>query len=159
MNRFNMTVKEYIEKDLPFYHITPICNRESILASGLKRGVSYNAICVVRSDDEEIWYDIASTQLSDGGKYREFIVIKLLPSKHGIEPIDVAPDDVTEPTSPLHNYIVRQELQIFRDDIVKTLNTTEHNPTYINEDRIVHLTEYLRLGPPTFNRSDPNDVK
>lgn len=45
-----MTVQEYIDKNLPFYHITPAINKDGILKDGLHRGKNYNAICVVRSD-------------------------------------------------------------------------------------------------------------
>ena len=52
-----MTLQEYIDQDLPFYHITPSSNLGKILREGLiaKR---CNAICVVRSDNPDIWKEI-----------------------------------------------------------------------------------------------------
>ena len=71
-----MTVQEYIDNDLPFYHITPIINIKSILQYGIQPR-SCGAICVVRGDDEEIWEDIISTQLAKLDKNIEFAIISI----------------------------------------------------------------------------------
>ena len=146
-----MTVQEYIDKNLPFYHITPAINKDGILKDGLHRGKNYNAICVVRSDKFSILYDIASSQLSycNGIEYNDFIVIKLIPSKHGINAMDVAPDNVTDITNPLHNYIVEKTLQVTEDDIV--LEFSISLPTIVkNEDVKDELTDYKRGYRPNF---------
>ena len=145
-----MTVQEYIDKNLPFYHITPAKNRDSILKDGLHKGVKYDAVCVVRSDDFSVLYDIASSQLSDlNAENEKFIVIRLLPSKHDIKAIDVAPDNVTDSTSPLHNYLVGKTFQITKEDII--LEFTHDLPCMIKDAEIIkHLTEYKRGYRPDF---------
>ena len=55
-----MTVQEYIDSNLPFYHITPAENRDGILKDGLHKGDEYDAVCVVRSDKFSVLYEIAS---------------------------------------------------------------------------------------------------
>ena len=44
-----MTIKEYIDKDFPFYHITRSSNMGNFLKYGL-RPKRCNAICTERSD-------------------------------------------------------------------------------------------------------------
>lgn len=138
-----MTVQEYIEKDLPFYYITPFQNKDSILKNGIKP-CSFGAICVVRSDDEEIWEDIIATQLSKLDKNIEFAIIKLIPSIHRIQAIDIAPDDVIDPTNDLHNYIVGKTIQIIETDIVKTIFTDDAKSKEIPDSKKEKLTGYLR---------------
>ena len=51
-----MTIQEYIEKDMPFYHITKASNKESILKYGLlPKNCICNAICSVRSDAKIVY--------------------------------------------------------------------------------------------------------
>lgn len=143
-----MTVQEYIDKNLPFYHITPAINKNSILRDGLHCGKAVKAICVVRSDDKDIWRDIAESQLSAGGKHNEFIVIKLLPRTHGIKAIDVAQDTIQELTSPLHNYIVKEIINVTEVEFVDTFSIEEGYSKPINKCKIESLTGYLREGLP-----------
>lgn len=138
-----MTVQEYIDNDLPFYHITPIINIKSILQYGIQPR-SCGAICVVRGDDEEIWEDIISTQLAKLDKNIEFAIIKLTPSIHCIQAIDIAPDDVIDPTNDLHNYIVGKTIQITEADIVKTIFTNDAKTREIPDSKKEKLTDYLR---------------
>ena len=69
-----MKAKEYIDNNFPFYHITPLANKESILMNGLlaKR---CNGICVVRSDNPEVWKEIINGQLTYPDQY--YLIIKL----------------------------------------------------------------------------------
>ena len=137
-----MTVKEYIDRNLPFYHITPARNKDSILKHGLNNG-TFNAVCVVRSDNEDILYDIASTQLS-GNEETKFIVIKLLPKKHNIKAEDVFEDDVTDPTVPLHNYLRANEYYtITEEDIITEFDITQRRNNILDPDIIIPLTGYL----------------
>lgn len=137
-----MTVKEYIDRNLPFYHITPARNKDSILKHGLNNG-TFNAVCAVRSDNEDILYDIASTQLS-GNEETKFIVIKLLPNKHNIKAEDVFEDDVTDPTAPLHNYLRANEYYtITEEDIITEFDITQKRNNVLDPDIIIPLTGYL----------------
>ena len=141
-----MTVKEYIDNNLPFYHITPSKNKDNILESGLHRGKSFNAVCVVRGtdDDDDIFYDIAFSLLS-GEEDREFIVIKLLPLKHEIKVEDVAPDGVSDLTAPLHNYLYNKTFAVSEEDIVKTIRLNGYKN--LSNSKIVTLEGYLRQSP------------
>lgn len=137
-----MTVQEYIERNLPFYHITPARNKGEILKHGLKNG-TFNAVCVVRSDNKDILYDIASTQLS-GNEETKFIVIKLLPKKHNIKAEDVFEDNVTDPTAPLHNYLRANEYYtITEEDIIAEFDISQRTNNMLNPDLIIPLTGYL----------------
>ena len=145
-----MTIQEYIDNDLPFYHITPAENIDSILKHGLHKGNEYDAVCVVRSNNFSVLYEIASSQLSKINADNEsFFVIRLLPSKHNIRAIDVAPDNVTDITSPLHNYLVGKTFQITREDII--IEFTHELPCMIKDAKIIeHLTKYKRGFRPDF---------
>lgn len=137
-----MTVQKYIENNLPFFHITPAGNKDKILEHGLKNGI-FNAICVVRSDNEDILYDIASTQLS-GNEETKFIVIKLLPNKHNIKAEDVFEDNVTDPTAPLHNYLrANKYYTITEEDIITEFDISQRTNNMLNPDLIIPLTGYL----------------
>ena len=126
-------------------------NKDSILKQGLlKSKGQIKAICTVRSDDTDIWHHIAISQLSDGGKYMEFNVIKLSPLKHNIDACDVAPDTVNEETAPLHNYIVK-DIKIDEADIIDTICTYEKY-VKIDKSKIVHLKEYKRKGLPKIDK-------
>ena len=147
-----MTVQEYIDKNLPFYHITPIEYEYDILEQGLLRSKGQvKAICTVRSDDEDIWHHIAETQLSNGGIYKEFIVFKLLPKKHSIEVANVAPDTIEEETTPLHNYIVK-DIKIEKEDIVKSFSIKSRYSNMIDKSKIKHLTGYQIEGLPRISK-------
>ncbi|MBR3775379.1 MAG: hypothetical protein IKL12_04650 [Alistipes sp.] len=114
-----MRVQEYIENDFPFYHITPVQNIPSILENGLTS--RKRPICVVRTDNADVWNEIAARQLScdlDGNEYKDFAVIRLLPSKHNISWELVRPDNIGEPTAHLHNYITIREIRIDAEDII-----------------------------------------
>ena len=145
-----MTVQEYIELDLPFFHITPIENKESILKYGLHRGKHFNAVCVVRSDEDVILHDIIISQLSNIDDDRDFIVIKLIPSIHQIKAIDVSPDDVSDPTNSLHNYLVDKTFLVSEMDIIKTIPIKNCVCVQINESKKEGLEGYLRGEKPLF---------
>ena len=115
-----MTVEEYLSSDLPFYHITPIKKVETILAEGLKNLPNSikqcPGICVVRSENDEVLNIIAGEQLSGNGD-SEFCVFKLIPSKHGITYEVIAPDNISEDTAALYNYIKLDCIHVTKDDI------------------------------------------
>lgn len=112
-----MTLQEYIDQDLPFYHITPSSNLGKILREGLiaKR---CNAICVVRSDNPDIWKEIINAQLAYTEPY--YAVIKISPRKYQIEVSEIAPDSSEkERMGPLQNYIDRLCVKVDESDIVE----------------------------------------
>lgn len=146
-----MTIKEYIEKDMPFYHISKTSNKESILKNGLlpKR---CNAICTVRSDDQVVWDNIIATQIPEGIK-QKYIIIKLIPSKHGIGVNNVAEDSVSEPTTPLHNYIADiPYISIDESDIVTDSYIVINNPDPVPDELIVGLEGYTRKPIPDVSK-------
>ena len=142
-----MTIQEYIEKDLPFYHITNLHNKKSILKYGLKPK-RCNAICVVRSGEQIVWDNIIATQIPDGIK-QKYIIIRLIPSKHGIGVNNVAEDSVDEPTQPLHNYIADiPSIRIDESDIICDNYAVEELPGPVSEELIESLEGYTRMPIP-----------
>jgi hypothetical protein len=145
----DMTIKEYIEKDMPFYHITRASPKESILKCGLlSNRCNCNAICSVRSDAKIVWDNIIATQIP-GGIRKSFLVIKLIPSKHGIGVDNVAEDSVDEPTKPLHNYIADiPSIKIDESDIVCDDYHVVKSPGPVPEEMIESLDGYTRKPIP-----------
>lgn len=141
-----MTVKEYIEKDMPFYHITRTSNKDGILKNGLLRK-RCNAICTVRSESIIVWDNIIATQLGDITK--QYTIIKLIPSKHKICVDNVAEDSISELIAPLHNYIVNIPcIRIDETDIVTDSYIVEGNPIPVPCDLIVSLDGYTQKPIP-----------
>lgn len=142
-----MTIEEYIDKDLPFYHITNMHNKEGILKNGLQQK-RCNAICVVRSDEQIVWDNIIATQIPEGIK-QKYIIIKLVPSKHGIGVNNVAEDSVSELTTPLHNYIADIPCIIIDEsDIITDSYIVPKNPDSVPSELIVSLEGYTRKPIP-----------
>lgn len=141
-----MTIKEYINKDFPFYHITCSSNKENILKYGI-RPMKCSAICTVRSDAPIVWDNIIAYQIGD---YKEtYTIIKLTPSKHGISVDNVAEDSIDEPTAPLHNYIAEMAyIKIDESDIVCDNYLVEKSPGPVPEDLIECLEGYTRKPIP-----------
>lgn len=138
-----MTIKEYIIKDFPFYHITRSSNKGNILRYGLQPK-RCNAICVVRSGEKIVWDNIIATQIPEGIR-QEYIIIKLIPSKHGIGVNNVAEDSITEQTTPLHNYIADiPRISIDESDIVIDSYIVPSNPGPVPNELIVSLEGYTR---------------
>ena len=142
-----MTIKEYIEKDLPFFHISSILNKDSILIYGLlPKGC--HAICVVRSGERIVWDNIIATQIPEGIK-QKFVIFKIIPSKHGIGVDNVAEDSISEPTTPLHNYIADIPcISVDESDIVADSYVVEGNPAPVPKELIVSLDDYTRKPIP-----------
>lgn len=149
-----MTIEEYIEKDLPFYHITLSSNRESILKNGLLP-MKCKAICTVRSDEQIVLDNIIATQLITGIKER-YIIIRLIPSKHGIGVDNVAEDSIDEPIAPLHNYIAGiPRIVIDESDIICNDYLVENSPGPVPNEMIVSLEGYTcKPIPDTSNIPD-----
>ncbi len=111
-----MSVEEYINQNSPFYHITPSVNIDNILRNGLEAR-RCNAICVIRSNNHEVWKEIIHGQLNYSDNYA---IIKLEPQKHNIRVEEVAPDSAEEDgTGPLHNYIVKSNINVDVDDFAE----------------------------------------
>lgn len=111
-----MSIQEYIEKDLPFFHVTPMSRIIDILEKGLKKGTC-DAICVIRSDNKSVLNEVIR-QINIGNEENVFAVIRLLPHKHHIKSSMVCEDSVDEPTTPLHNYIIKDAIKIDLEDVI-----------------------------------------
>ncbi len=134
-----MKLEEYIEDDLPFYHITHFGNKENIFEHGLKRMSNIQGICVTRSSDTRVINLIAVGQLVSGNNPEErYCIFKLLPSKHNIEVKDIRKDITGESTNALNNYIRKDVIpvdmdDIFIDDITITVNNIPYFKPIIDE--------------------------
>lgn len=135
-----MTVRQYIQENRPFFHITQMGNLDGILSDGLLCG-QCKAICVVRSDSKNIIEEIINHQLGPEG--REFAVIMITPKKHGITADIVCEDSADEPTSPLHNYIVTNRIVIDESDIIVKNYIPSNDYMPINKNDVDALSEYL----------------
>ena len=65
-----MTIEEYINRNLPFFHITKMENVDEILRIGLllsKESGARHGICVVRSEADDIISEIIDCQLQVDG--------------------------------------------------------------------------------------------
>ena len=132
-----MTIQEYINQNLPFYHITPSTNIDGILRNGIEARRCH-AICVIRSDSHEVWKEIIHGQLVFSTNYA---IIKIEPQKHKVEACDVAPDSTEEDwTGPLQNYIVKHNIVVDTNDIVETSFYRGNRPDF---DSIRHLVVAL----------------
>lgn len=150
-----MKAKEYIDNNFHFYHITPLANKESILMNGLlaKR---CNGICVVRSDNPEVWKEIINGQLTYPDQY--YLIIKLTPYKHEIKFEEVAFDSTEEDgTGPLQNYILKKRISIDESDIIKDAFDRGTRPDYNDIAGMVKsLSDYDH--PPVPNVSVLNEI-
>lgn len=142
-----MTIEEYIQRDLPFYHVTPRSNLQSILHNGLKKG--RNGICVVRSNEPALIDEIACRQIGTCGE-RTFSIIKLLPQEKNISQFEVCEDSIAEVTAPLHNYILKEKIEIQEKDVYMEAYTPELMSD-INDKDIVALTGYVPPARPSIN--------
>jgi hypothetical protein len=117
----NMTIQEYINLDLPFYHITPTKNLTNIYANGIqnKKG---RGICVTRSKHPLVIKYVTEMMLIGDGD-TAFSIIEIIPSKHSIQRTEVLNDETVEATNPIHNYIFRKELKITLNNIIDTYTT------------------------------------
>ncbi|MBQ0089132.1 MAG: hypothetical protein KBT27_07360 [Prevotellaceae bacterium] len=123
-----MTIDEYINNNLPFFHITKESNLEAILQEGLsiEKSFSRKGICVIRQYcheneewPEELVYEVIDTQLNTVlSRESKFALIKLTPYKHCISATDVVPDPIQEPNSSMYNYICKNII-IENSDIIK----------------------------------------
>lgn len=149
-----MTIEEYIENDLPFYHITLLSNMDSILQKGLLPKIC-NAICVVRSDEKIVWDNIIATQFPTGIK-QKYCIIKLTPNRHRINTENVAEDSTEEPTQPLHNYIADIPcIKIDKSDVICENYVVQKSPGPVPAEMIERLEGYTRNPiPDTSNIPD-----
>ena len=116
-----MTVQEYIDNNLPFYHITNMESLDSVLHEGLLRSRKSGArlgICVVRSDADDIISEIIDCQLQEDGT-ELYALISLFPEKHNISAADISRDPINEAIGPMCNYIIKEPILIGEEDIIK----------------------------------------
>jgi hypothetical protein len=126
-----MTLKEFLENDNKFYHITHKSNIPAILATGLLNK-NKKGICVIRSKHKSIIQYVCATMLCDTDE-KEFSIIEISPKKHNLQINEIRQDHVPEKTCPLHNYILRNKLTIEKTDIVDE---------YIMDTLIPNMEEY-----------------
>lgn len=146
-----MTIDEYIYQDLPFYHLTPSNNIESILKEGLKG--RNHLIFVVRSEETKVWNAIIAQMNTEGDE--SFAVIKLIPSKHHISAENIISDNINENTANLQNCIITDSITVDSEDIF----VRDYHPDYSifvdNEDMFDSLEGYHL--PARFNYSNEVD--
>ncbi|MBR6001432.1 MAG: hypothetical protein IK045_01055 [Bacteroidales bacterium] len=133
-----MTIDEYINQNLPFYHIASMNNLNAILSYGLKgrRG----KIFVVRSTDHRVWNEIICQMNTDGDD--SFAIIKLTPLKHHINADMVQWDNVNERTANLQNCIISDNIKVDNQDIITKHYHPDPNIYIDNGESFEALDEY-----------------
>lgn len=143
-----MSIQEYIEANLPFYHLAKMENLDSILTDGLYMSTisgRRHGICVVRSMKDDIISEIIDRQLQETGRER-FALIELHPREKGITADDVSIDPIDEIISPMCNYICIEPIHIEENDIVRQdISVGLWRST---TSKIVELTDYYCPVPP-----------
>lgn len=146
-----MSIEEYIEANLPFYHLTNMDSLDSILEAGLLRsrkpGCRFG-ICVVRSRTDDIISEIIDCQLQETGKER-FALIELFPREQDITATDVSIDPINDIIAPMCNYICKEPIYIERINIIRQ-NIPVGLWRFTNCE-IMQLTDY-RCPVPPINR-------
>jgi len=146
-----MSIEEYIEANLPFYHLTNMEYLDSVLENGLlrsrKSGCRFG-ICVVRSMEDDIISEIIDCQLQVTGK-EKFALIEIYPKERMITADNVSEDPIGDEISPLCNYICKEPIHIEECDIIK--RDIPVGLWRITNCDIIELTDY-RCPVPTINR-------
>ena len=153
-----MSIDEYIAKDFPFYHIAKMENLESIKRSGLlkSKSKSRNAICVVRTSDDDIINEIIDCQLHtiDEPDNTLYALIKIIPKKHGITADVVSQDPIDEENSSLYNYLCVDSIAVQESDIIKINMPIGRFRGYKCLKDVVSLTNYHIAPPPVVENID-----
>lgn len=147
-----MTIHEYIENDYPFYHVTGMENLPHILETGLK-AKRCNAICVVRSCDRDIIYEIIRQITSKNDE--TYAIIKIIPSMFGITDDMICEDSVDEITAPLQNYIIAKQIPIKESDILIKDYKPDKSDSLLDKSKIISLEGYKQPPRPYLH----NDLK
>ena len=139
-----MSVDEYINQNLPFYHITKTESLDTILQEGLLRCKTARGICVVRSEAKDVICEIIDRQLYtlDVDRSTKFSLIKLTPQKHNIQACEVIEHPKDEEAAPLYNFINKEIIEITEEDIVNrnfTIGQWHETKTEVEE-----LNNYYR---------------
>lgn len=119
--RNSLSKQEFIDFQLPLYHITPTRNIENILEHGLKNN-NGKGICFVQKKHPLVIQYIVETMLINEGD-EEFSIIEIIPSKLGIQSNEIINDEVYEKTNVIHNYVTRNKIEISRENIIDTYTT------------------------------------
>lgn len=113
-----MTKEEYINENLPFYHITKTSNLPLIIANGLQNR-NGRGICVVRSKDLLIVEFVVQMMIRVDDDV-DFSIIEIKPKAINLQPNELRDDTVVEETNDLHNYIRRHRINITANQVVGT---------------------------------------
>lgn len=146
-----MTVREYVEGNNPFYHLTPMINISSILSNGLlmEKSNTREGICVVRTCADDTIYEIIDTMICTMDSSVTYALIRIEPKKHGICEKDITRDPTGEGIASLCNYILKDIVIDVTDIIRKDIPIGKWRG---NESEIVELTDYLTPPPPIVKR-------
>ena len=117
----DISYSEFIELNLPLYHITPTKNIENILKNGLQNR-NGKGICFVQKKHQLIIKYIVETMLINESD-KDFSVIEIKPKTINLKHQELDNDQVYEKTNCIHNYIKRDVIEITEKNIVKTYRT------------------------------------
>ena len=155
-----MTVDEYINNNLPFYHVTAMSNLDSIKLEGLKTSCSGSraGICVIRSDNERLIYEIIDCYLHTLDVLDDtcYALIKIIPNKHNITSDVVAPDPIDEPRAKCYNYLCVTSIKVTEEDIVrKEIPIGEYSKCKGEETDVCECIELenYHITPPQFSNT------
>ncbi len=112
---------EFIDLDLPLYHITPTRKIESILKNGLQNR-NGKGICFVQKKHPLVIKYIVETMLINEGD-NDFSVIEIKPKSINLQHHEIKNDQVYEKTNCIHNYIDREVINVAEKNIIQTYQT------------------------------------
>jgi hypothetical protein len=113
-----MSINDFSNSDLSFYHITPSSNIDNIIKNGLQCKNPFG-ICVSQSKHPLVVKYITEMMLNNG-EDTEFSIIEINPKKHNIKHNEIIRDNVEEGTNEIHNYIKRNNIKILPKDLIDT---------------------------------------
>lgn len=142
------TIKEYIDLNCCFYHLTPHSKLQSIKKNGLRKGLC-GGISVIRSMAPEVLqYLMGEIETGEG----QYAIIQLSPKKHGITADVVCEDTATgDKTAPLQNYIIMDRICITQDDIVNENYSFPSEYLTLDDSIVKKLTGYIIPGRPAID--------
>lgn len=112
---------EFIDLDLPLYHITPTRNIEGIIKNGLQNR-NGRGICFVQKKHPLVIKYIVETMLINDGD-NDFSIIEIKPKSINLGHHEIKNDQVCEKTNCIHNYIARNIINVAEENIIQTYHT------------------------------------
>lgn len=111
-----LSKKEFLDFNLPLYHITPTKNVDEILQNGIEKRNGIGICFVQKKHPLVIRYIVEMMLISEGDS--DFSIIEIIPKNYEVTSSELINDNVEEGTNGIHNYILRDNISITKDNII-----------------------------------------